>query len=623
MWTQFCESGDPGCLSGLPRDVAESWIRSRRGGVDPGLEHFPLPDSQPTWSDDEAQLLGHTVRAVRPFLKEVEECGALLAIISASGRIVFRHACQSTLHEADRIGSVPGAMTLEAAAGTNSAGTTLHLGQVTHVERWQHFCEAFWHWSDIGAPIVHPRNGALLGMVDLGMCRGTITPALTLAIKAIARAIELDVLELEAELQRAVLKNWSCLPQRDGGGTLALDRHGTILCADRSTRRLLAGGRALTADRYPALDLPPEVLGSRERGTHTLLIGEQETTLDIEPTLLGEKLAGSIVHLRTPNSTPARSTWQARHALSDIIGSSPAVRRAVELAGRLARTDLPILLHAETGSGKELLAHAIHMASARASGPFVTVNCGAVPPDLIASELFGYEKGAFTGANRGGLRGKFELADGGTLFLDEVTETGSAFQVSLLRAIQDSAVVPVGAEVARPVDVRIISATNREPAEAVEDGNLRRDLFYRLNGTLITLPPLRERRGDIPELVRHFCSSHAEGVGISDAALEILVAHDWPGNVRELESVMRTAAALCGESRIEPEHLPDSVPRISGTTSSPSAHGTLADTEAAAIERAITHCGGDVRQAAALLGIGRSTLYRKLQRLNLKRSTWS
>lgn len=284
---------------------------------------------------------------------------------------------------------------------------------------------------------------------------------------------------------------------------------------------------------------------------------------------------------------------------------------------------MPLLLCGETGTGKELLAHAIHTGSERAAHPFVTVNCGAIPEELIASELFGYEKGAFTGANRLGQRGKFEQADGGTIFLDEITETSHSLQVSLLRVIQDHEVVPIGAERARPVDVRIISATNRDPEQAMYSGALRRDLYYRLSGAVLTLPPLRDRRQDIAMLAQHFCAESGRVDGLTDDALAILQIYEWPGNLRELHAVIGSAAALADGVMIDAVDLPgklrDAVRQI------PHARHALdlASSEVVAIERVMLETCGNVRAAAELLGVSRSTLYRKLQKFQLERGwTW-
>jgi two-component system response regulator AtoC len=263
------------------------------------------------------------------------------------------------------------------------------------------------------------------------------------------------------------------------------------------------------------------------------------------------------------------------------------------------------------------VARALHAASPRRSGPFVPVDCGALPESIIESELFGHERGAFTGAV--GAPGLFRLASGGTLFLDEIGEIPPAVQAKLLRALQTREVRPLGGAAALPVDIRVIGATHRDLAEMVAEGSFRQDLFYRLNVVRLVLPPLRERREDVPLLAQHFLESRRPGgagpSGFDPDALLALAAHDWPGNVRELENVIESALALARGETLRAADLPLPALRV------PAAHGapapsalplSLAAYERAALERALAECAGDASAAARRLGIGRSTFYRKL-----------
>ena len=631
-WSRFCDTGDVGYLRGLPPDVAASWQRSRAHGVDPGMRAFPMSAEGTQWDANERFLLRYVEEAVAPFVLDLRDSHALLAVISARGRIVFREGSVATLCAADTIGSVPGALTLESAGGTNSGGTTLYRHEATRIHGLAHYCEAFWAWSDVGAPIVHPRTGDVLGLVDIGLPNGTISPALTVAAKAIATNLQREILLSESVLNRRLLERW---PQSGSGAQaalLAIGRDGSIICASDSVRRLLSpdGATQLQDLRaLPAFKSLIDALDQRTSATCAIeLPGMKERALAaIEPAIEHDELIGAIVRLELPHSrtTAPGPAWAARYSFDALLGDSPAFKPVIALARRLAATDLPVLIHGETGTGKELMAHAIHAASSRAAGPFVTVNCGAIPHELIASELFGYEKGAFTGANRTGQRGKFEQADGGTIFLDEITETSAALQVSLLRVIQDQEVVPVGADRGRRVDVRIISATNREPEQVIAAGILRRDLYYRLNGAVLPLPPLRARREDIEPLARHFCAESGRTIELAPTTLALLLAHNWPGNLRELNAVVRSAALLAEGERVEPHDLPLALRRLDGAAEvRPAAVGDLEAAELDAIERALAATGGNVKEAAARLGIGRSSLYRKLSRLKLTRaSSWN
>ena len=308
----------------------------------------------------------------------------------------------------------------------------------------------------------------------------------------------------------------------------------------------------------------------------------------------------------------------------------------MKLVGRVAATNLPVLITGESGTGKEIVAKAIHRRSPRADKPFVAVNCGALPAELIESELFGHIRGSFTGATVD-RRGLWQEADRGTVFLDEITETSLAFQVKLLRALQEGEIRRVGSNQTQRVDVRVIAATNRDAELEVSEGRFRQDLLYRLNAVTIHLPALRDRREDIHPLVTYFAErtigSNARPVGFSKDAMRLLENYDWPGNIRELENAVVRAAALCDQV-VRPEDLPDRVRNYSKTsmtnresfpasTDSETANEVLlplSEVERRHILRVLTRTGGNKQAAARLLGIDRTTLQRKLERYDLEKT---
>jgi two-component system response regulator HydG len=304
-----------------------------------------------------------------------------------------------------------------------------------------------------------------------------------------------------------------------------------------------------------------------------------------------------------------------RAGAKTLIGQSPGMRTLKRTIDSLRHNESHVLLRGESGTGKELVARAIHAASRRTEGPFVPVDCGSLPETIIESELFGHERGAFTGAT--GSPGLFRMAQGGTLFLDEIGEVSPAVQVKLLRALQEKEIRPVGATRARSVDLRIIAATHRDLEAMVEEGRFRQDLFYRLHVVRIEIPPLRERRDDIPLLVHHFLAKHRGAgscvEGIDDATLERLVTSSWPGNVRELENVIESAMALAPGPHLRPADLPRERRLVATETAVALDLPLSLDAyERCALQRALEECGGDATAAARCLGIGRSTLYRKL-----------
>jgi DNA-binding NtrC family response regulator len=318
-----------------------------------------------------------------------------------------------------------------------------------------------------------------------------------------------------------------------------------------------------------------------------------------------------------------RSRLGEQLTVRELVGDSSEMEQVKEMVARVAATDSPVLIEGESGTGKELVAAAIHRLSARRQGPFIPVNCGAIPADLLESEFFGHVRGAFSGAVADAT-GLFRSANSGTIFLDEVAELSPALQVKLLRVLQEREVRPVGSAKSHAVDVRVIAATNRRLEEAIRDGSLREDLFYRLDVVRIRMPSLREHKADISALVAHFLRQlnrrfGREVEGIAPDAVSALTAYDFPGNVRELENILERAYALGAKGEIQPADLPSLSVRVQR---SPSASGstelpTLAQAERELILRALELHGDDKEQAARALGVSPRTIYRRLKEYGL------
>jgi two-component system response regulator HydG len=313
-----------------------------------------------------------------------------------------------------------------------------------------------------------------------------------------------------------------------------------------------------------------------------------------------------------------RRELQDRYRAESLVGTSPAMQRCHDLIDRVRREDCNVLILGESGTGKELIARAIHYDGRRRDRPFVPIDCGAMQPTLLESELFGHEKGAFTGATAR-KAGLLETASGGTAFLDEVGDLPLEHQATLLRAIQDKEIRPVGATGYIPLDVRIVAATHQPLEEMVERGRFRRDLYYRLNVVAIRVPPLRSRKDDIPLLVEHFLRAKGQGRAreISPQALHALERYDWPGNVRELVHAVERACTLGKGNRVELEDLPPTILDAVESKSRPGGR-SIRDMEVEAIDRLMKEHGGDTAAVAAVLGIDRSTLYRKIKRYGLE-----
>jgi DNA-binding NtrC family response regulator len=336
---------------------------------------------------------------------------------------------------------------------------------------------------------------------------------------------------------------------------------------------------------------------------------------------IDKALAGRALRRENEN---LRAQLRDRYGLPGVIAQSPAMHAVLDLVERVAPTDATVVIQGESGTGKEVMAKAIHHASARATRPFVAVNCGAVPETLLESELFGYMRGAFTGATVNKL-GLFEEADGGTLLLDEIAEMPAALQVKLLRALQSGEIRRLGANQAVTIDVRVIAATHGDLAMLISQGTFREDLFYRLNVFQLVLPPLRDRREDIPALAEHFLARSAGKLGrelrLSAGALERLLRYPWPGNVRELENAIERAVILARGDSVEPDDLPPHVSAGLQLGPSPTLPGpmTLADAERVHILQTLERFGRNHSGAAEALGIGRTTLWRKLKEYGIDR----
>jgi DNA-binding NtrC family response regulator len=336
------------------------------------------------------------------------------------------------------------------------------------------------------------------------------------------------------------------------------------------------------------------------------------------------------VMLRTQNAQ-LRERLDEQFGFEGIIGNAPAIRGVITLLKQVAPSNIPVLITGESGTGKELVAQAIHNNSKRAKRQFVPLNCAGLSESILEDELFGHVRGAFTGADRE-RQGRFEYADGGTLFLDEIGDMPLPMQAKLLRVLESGEVVRLGSNETRHVDVRLISATNRDPADLVKQGKFREDLYFRIKVVQVQLPPLRDRREDIPLLVRHYVKKFADDVDkpppeVAEDVMMALMQHQWPGNVRQLINVVHTMVVIAEGDRLEPRHLPPEV-RLGDAATTGTGQSTggsvfssgmsLNQIEKEAIRNALRITAGNREAAAKMLGIGERTLYRKLKEYGLK-----
>jgi transcriptional regulator with PAS, ATPase and Fis domain len=405
-------------------------------------------------------------------------------------------------------------------------------------------------------------------------------------------------------------------------GLVAIDDHGAVTAINSEARRLLAPGT------------DEEILGRMRR---CLAAGRQWTdsvvklagaavVVDYRPIAVGNRTIGAVATLQELSRLQdiehktrhelARRGLVARYSFADIESRSPAMREIIAEARRFARFDASLLISGETGVGKEYFAHAIHRASPRHKGPFVAVNCAAIPEAILESELFGYAEGAFTGARKGGKVGLFEQAHRGTIFLDEIGDMSAHLQARLLRILQEHEVYRLGDDRIIPVDIRIIAATNRDLRAMAGEGRFRHDLYHRLDELAIEVPPLRERKSDIADYAAKFIGElnakyRADVRGLEPAALVRLEEYDWPGNIRELHNVIGRLVALADGPQITAAQVEKVL--AARTQEPPPVQSGLRNIEQAAIHAALAKTGGNRQKAAEILGIGRATLWRKLR----------
>ena len=507
-----------------------------------------------------------------------------------------------------------GACWSEAARGTNALGTALVEARPTMIDCGEHYLDRLTDFSCTSVPIYCPQ-GDILGVLDLtregplGRVHDS-TALLAMAVSQIEsrvfNASFPDQIVLAFHSRRQYLESpWQ--------GLLAVSLGGQILAVSAQACQLLHAERSALVGRRCEEFLGVDGLQLLSR-LHQGGIGSLQTAK-------GEFFYKT---LRAPQrsinvSTPPRSTAKTAKPQPDLdalAGSNVRYARALRMARQGLANELPVLLLGETGTGKEVIARALHMAGSRCDKPFVAVNCAAIPEGLIESELFGYREGAFTGSRRGGMVGRLQQAHGGTLFLDEIGDMPLALQARLLRVLQDRKVAPLGAGEEQDIDVALICATHRDLKRLVEEKHFREDLFYRVNGISVMLPALRER-DDFSALVgRLLTRLDAPGMVLHDDLNRLLAGYHWPGNIRQLEMVLRTALAMRepGDTVLTLDHLPDSMlDELNASERPPS--GSIRENELELIRQSLDSHQGNVSAAADALGISRATLYRKLKQL--------
>lgn len=617
-WEAF-QSGEPVPHSNLRPLVLQSWQRSRSLAVDPQLQKAPLQRAQL-----QANQLANDdlIRAALPVLDEtvelLEDQNALVLLCSPEGLVLESRGNRPSQEAGIEANIVPGGLWHEEVSGTNAVGTALATQHAIQVYASEHYCAGVKNWTCAASLVHDPVDGRLLGALDISYQSEALDRfALPLIVSA-ARRVESILRQMLTMRHNLLLEKYiDCLPQYGNDGLLLVNKQGLLLQRNEKLDTILENrgvDSKVLANGY---------LGCSGNAQQASFKYPEWINADwITPVRVDGCDVGAIVHIPAIGSTrngQEQSTRRPPARLTSRLADhhTPSMKRVVETSLRVASFDLPVMIQGETGTGKEVVARAIHDLGPRHDKPFIVMNCGAVPRELLASELFGYEEGAFTGARRGGAQGKFEQAHGGTLFLDELGELPLDLQPYLLRALEDRTVTRLGSSQTRPVDVRIIAATNRDLLEQMQMGDFREDLYYRFRAS-IDLPPLRERTQDIDRYLDAALASAASDYGfekrLDDALRDRLRTYSYPGNLRELHNIIEHMVIMTDAPCLTLDCLPPLVAeRMEQIQAWAHPPGDLRATEQQAIEQALTTNAGNHSAAARQLGISRATLYRRLK----------
>lgn len=641
-WETFTATGT--VLPGVPPLVATAWQRCRDLGVDPNqgfcTEVLPAPEYAAHLAAN-AELL----EVARPFLTSLYEIvqgsGFAVVLVDRDGVVIEVRGDPTILKaSASALNFVPGAVWREDIVGNTAVGTALREKVPLQVAGYEHYCRAHHPWACSAAPILGP-DGTAWGALNVSGVLRQVHPHTLGMVVAAARAIEgqlamrqaTEELKLQHKYQEAIVESMS-------DGLLTIDRSGHITYINATGGRILGVDPKKVVGKFVGdiVDFRPVVLSVLESGH-----GYVDREFMVKTGSGFKHFIKTAVPIRDENGnlTGVVDTFReikrvrkmvnqmvgatANFTFADILGESREIAECVRLAKIAAQSSSTVLLQGESGTGKELFAQAVHNESNRREGPFVALNCAALPRELIESELFGYEEGAFTGASRGGRPGKFELASGGTIFLDEIGDMPLDMQAKLLRVLQEHRVVRLGGSHYIDCDVRVIAATNKDLAREVEEGNFRRDLYYRLNVISILIPPLRQRGADLELLVERLTEKISRKLGhevhvFAPGALQILRSYAWPGNVRELENVIERAVNMARGKEISAAEVLRLLKHQQAGPAAPAEPLAIEELEKQAIRRALQAVDGNISLAARLLKISRNTLYNKLKKYQIKAS---
>ncbi|MGM0900273.1 MAG: sigma-54-dependent Fis family transcriptional regulator [Bacillota bacterium] len=632
VWKRYQELGQY-TGSGVRETIINSWKDSKKHGVSP----FQNQNHEIIQGNDledrlekNAELLSSAKPQINHLSDFLTETKTMLSIVDHQGTVLYSSGERDVLKKAEKINIYDGGIWTEKSAGTNAVGLALKTKQYAQVLYSEHFCEKNHEWFCSAFPILYPYTNELLGVINIAGANHQLNPNTIQHIFSQANHISKTI---QQYFFKHALKNHLFLNTALEGieeEVLIIDRGKNVVEKNRAAKSHSTFNQLHTIATIPALNtLVDKVLQTGQSMIREEVKVEQQKQTyisSIYPVTYQTETLGAIVFFRKNREVPALArkkltqhrstkTKTTRYSFADMIGSSKEFAAVVKKARKAACIDSTLYLSGETGTGKEVFAQSIHQASDRCYHPFIAINCGAVPHGLLESELFGYEPGAFTGAKSKGQPGKFEMAQGGTIFLDEIADMPVELQVHLLRILEERVVTRLGGDKTIPLDVRVIAATHKNLAQAVEKGEFREDLMYRLQVIQLTIPALRERSSDVPALVHHFIQEMSSEFGkqeiiVQEETMQCLTQYTWPGNIRELRNVIQQALFNMEGNQLTPYDLPTGLMKHPG------------DGEKERLIEALVKENGNVTKAAKILHISRATMYRKLKQYQLKPEDW-
>ncbi|WP_212936992.1 sigma-54-dependent Fis family transcriptional regulator [Bacillus hominis] len=606
-WKKFI---DEGVLDSnrINERISESWHRCKQANVNPYMNKDQKILSSNFFKDQKKKseiFLDIAIPQIQNMRKTIDELQMMALLIDPDGYVLSLSGNQQTLKRAKHINFIEGVKWTEAAVGTNAIGTALQIEEAIMISGTEHYSVASHSWSCAAAPI-HNDDGKLIGVLDFSCPIEFSHPYMLGMVTSIAHAIERECSIRVHQNELHLIHRF--LDVIDSDEQVVICNHRDVIVS--ASKRIRE--RVSNWSRMKLEDLMQYGLKSK---------------LEV-PVYSNDRMIGKCVYVKENKQGNVFSTSPLINGITfpGVIGTSSVFQHTLEEIKLVSPTDASVYVCGETGVGKEYVARAIHENSPRKNGPFIAVNCGSLPKELMESELFGYAEGAFTGARRQGYKGKFEQADGGTIFLDEIGEVPPEMQVALLRVLQERTVTPIGSLKEVPVNIRIITATHQDLLRLVEEGIFRQDLYYRLHVYPLYVPSLMERKEDIPYFIHHFCERKNWNVVFPKSICNQFSQHTWPGNIRELLNVLERIYILSQGREICEKQISFLLQTMMGNQhqlelqAENKTEHTLNFREK--IQRdsmieALEKTNGNVSLAAKLLDVPRSTFYKRMQKFRL------